>query len=62
MFVNGANMMNGAETKSIGELQLYKVLQRANLLNYYEAFISQGKCFSLYSFFIKEANIMLNFL
>ena len=25
------------------ELQLYRVLQRANLLNYYDTFISQGK-------------------
>ena len=24
------------------ELQLYRVLQRANLLNYYDTFISQG--------------------
>ena len=25
------------------ELQLYRVLQRANLLNYYDTFISQGE-------------------
>ena len=25
------------------ELQLYRVLQRANLLNYYDTFIGQGK-------------------
>lgn len=25
------------------ELQLYRVLQRANLLNYYDTFISQGR-------------------
>ena len=27
------------------ELQLYRVLQRANLLAYYDIFICQGKCF-----------------
>ncbi|XP_028971778.1 NGFI-A-binding protein 1 isoform X2 [Esox lucius] len=28
--------------KTLGELQLYRILQRANLLSYYEAFIQQG--------------------
>jgi len=35
--------MNGIEPRSTGELQLYKVLHRANLLGYYDTFISQGK-------------------
>ncbi|CAB1329080.1 unnamed protein product [Coregonus sp. 'balchen'] len=28
--------------RTLGELQLYRILQRANLLSYYEAFIQQG--------------------
>ena len=28
--------------RTLGELQLYRVLQRANLLSYYETFIQQG--------------------
>lgn len=28
--------------RTLGELQLYRILQRANLLQYYEAFIQQG--------------------
>ncbi|KAL0985577.1 hypothetical protein UPYG_G00158820 [Umbra pygmaea] len=28
--------------KTLGELQLYRILQRANLLSYYQAFIQQG--------------------
>ncbi|CAD5121471.1 DgyrCDS9976 [Dimorphilus gyrociliatus] len=31
-----------SEPKTTSELQLYKILQRANLLSYYDVFISQG--------------------
>ena len=30
------------------ELQLYRVLQHANLLSYYDTFISQGQCESYF--------------
>ncbi|XP_053410533.1 NGFI-A-binding protein 2 isoform X2 [Nycticebus coucang] len=33
---------NMALPRTLGELQLYRVLQRANLLSYYETFIQQG--------------------
>ncbi|XP_023836665.1 NGFI-A-binding protein 1-like [Salvelinus sp. IW2-2015] len=34
--------MAAALPRTLGELQLYRILQRANLLSYYEAFIQQG--------------------
>ncbi|KAJ8003627.1 hypothetical protein DPEC_G00150300 [Dallia pectoralis] len=34
--------MSAALPRTLGELQLYRILQRANLLYYYEAFIQQG--------------------
>lgn len=34
--------MSSSKPTTVGELQLYKVLQRANLLSYYESFICQG--------------------
>ncbi|XP_023828873.1 NGFI-A-binding protein 1 [Salvelinus sp. IW2-2015] len=34
--------MAAALPRTLGELQLYRILQRANLLYYYEAFIQQG--------------------
>ncbi|XP_039266435.2 NGFI-A-binding protein 1-like isoform X1 [Styela clava] len=34
--------MSTTKPSTLGELQLFKVLQRANLLSYYETFISQG--------------------
>ncbi|XP_076841347.1 NGFI-A-binding protein 1a [Brachyhypopomus gauderio] len=34
--------MSGLLPRSVGELQLYRVLQRANLLCYYAAFVQQG--------------------
>ncbi|XP_028607885.1 NGFI-A-binding protein 2 isoform X1 [Grammomys surdaster] len=37
-----ASAPNMALPRTLGELQLYRVLQRANLLSYYETFIQQG--------------------
>uniref|UniRef100_H9H7C8 NGFI-A binding protein 2 n=1 Tax=Monodelphis domestica TaxID=13616 RepID=H9H7C8_MONDO len=37
-----ANTPTMALPRTLGELQLYRVLQRANLLSYYETFIQQG--------------------
>ena len=34
--------MSSSGQSSFGAMQLYKILQRANLLNYFESFISQG--------------------
>ncbi|KAL2087921.1 hypothetical protein ACEWY4_016749 [Coilia grayii] len=34
--------MSAALLRTLGELQLYRILQRANLLAYYDAFIQQG--------------------
>ena len=31
------------------ELQIYRVLQRANLLSYYDTFIAQGKHFEFFA-------------
>merc|ERR1719450_1333717 len=39
--LNGTIVMTSQPTNE-SELQLYRVLQRANLLNYYDTFISQG--------------------
>merc|ERR1719400_1789220 len=39
--INGTVVMTSQPTND-SELQLYRVLQRANLLNYYDTFISQG--------------------
>merc|ERR1719182_1020828 len=39
--INGTVVMTSQPTND-SELQLYRVLQRANLLNYYDTFIAQG--------------------
>ena len=38
------------QPSSESELHLYRVLQRANLLQYYHTFISQGTCLSITTF------------
>ncbi|XP_072527704.1 NGFI-A-binding protein 1a isoform X3 [Salminus brasiliensis] len=38
----GERIMSALLPRSVGELQLYRVLQRANLLCYYAAFVQQG--------------------
>ncbi len=37
--------MAGTVPKTQSEFQLYRVLQRANLLQYYDTFIQQGRLF-----------------
>uniref|UniRef100_H3BHM6 NGFI-A binding protein 2 n=1 Tax=Latimeria chalumnae TaxID=7897 RepID=H3BHM6_LATCH len=39
---NGASLSAMSLPRTLGELQLYRVLQRANLLSYYDTFIQQG--------------------
>lgn len=34
--------MAAALPRTLGELQLYRILQKANLLSYFDAFIQQG--------------------
>ena len=47
-FHQGQGDMSATQPKNTSEWQLYKVLQRANLLQYYDTFISQGTCVGNY--------------
>lgn len=40
--LNTSTVMAAALPRTLGELQLYRILQKANLLSYFDAFIQQG--------------------
>uniref|UniRef100_F7AIE9 NGFI-A binding protein 1 n=3 Tax=Cercopithecinae TaxID=9528 RepID=F7AIE9_MACMU len=40
--LNPSRVMAAALPRTLGELQLYRILQKANLLSYFDAFIQQG--------------------
>ncbi|XP_032210093.1 NGFI-A-binding protein 1 isoform X2 [Mustela erminea] len=42
MMLSPSTVMAAALPRTLGELQLYRILQKANLLSYFDAFIQQG--------------------